>query len=318
SAQNVLTLERDTFFRVLTVETTAARFKMLKVALPSINERAAIYGVHVTLKFDRSGKTVNPQDSTCEIPYDQYALRLYLRKGGPKYPKQAPQIVYLPGEDCIDSIEVECEVVKDIIKRDTLDRTPKNPDSAYVVPKLYLTGQFNVPHHSPKFEFGIGGCLTQFYLNKSSDSLAPWMQHFLQVNIRAESFLAFDEVVQPYVVTCDSCEGIKKKEPQKVKIGSVNTISVMFEFRGNHELRPVAGIECRGYLGMKYFITEVHEGRTMNRAEDGFVLVLGFGAFSPKSLWILKGAEFNIQLATRPFLNWQTQANLRMLVHLTR
>ncbi|MBP6866237.1 MAG: hypothetical protein KBC12_01700 [Candidatus Pacebacteria bacterium] len=223
---------------------------------------------------------------------------------------------------------VYCAIVREVVKKekwvtveceiDTLDRTPVRKDSAYIIPKGYVVTQFNVPHHSPKAEFAIGGCLTQYYLQKSSDSLAPWMQRFFQFNVRAESSLAADEVVDPYVITCDTCTGIKKKEPKKIRIGSVNTISLLFEIRGNHELRPVSRIECRGYLGMKYYITEVHEGRTVNRGEDGFVLVMGFGAFSPKSLWILKGAEFNIQLATRPFLNWQTQANLRMLVHLTR
>lgn len=193
--------------------------------------------------------------------------------------------------------EIECLVQNDTIIRDTIDRTPKRPDTAWIVPRIYPL--IAATKSKLKFEFGGGGRLTQFWGTRQ-DSIAPWIQRMLQGTVGVEGSMSIYRPDGPNTVTCEECGSFVPLQKEKRKIGFNSRIFLLLDVRGKHVTTKVRKSEFRGYTGVIYYISEVHENRTVNRGLDGIEFVAGFGGIRLISK-TLSGVEIDFRMGYRPF-----------------
>lgn len=199
-------------------------------------------------------------------------------------------------------VESRCEIE---------DRTPKEPDTSWANYKAYPLLSAGKSKFTVKLGTGFRG--TQYYAVRK-DSLAPWQRRYLQVTWGAEMAAAVATEDNPLRPKCTNCGNLTEKKDPGMDIGFDSKIFVYVEGRGKRALlKSSPKYEVRWLAGTAYHITELYEGKTQNRGEDGIAVVGGVGivANNPKGLdKKFNGPEVELNVETRPFANWEIHVNL--------
>ena len=208
--------------------------------------------------------------------------------------------------------EVECEVVKEIVQRDTLDRTPAEPDTSWAKYSVYPDAAIG----KSKFTFKLGGGFrgTQYFAVRK-DSLQPWQRRYLQTTWGGEAAVAIQQGENGLQPECTNCGSLSEKKKPGLDVGFDSKVFFLIEGRGKRTLlKTIPRYEVRWLIGLVYHITELHNGKTENRKEDGAAITAGIGVIGNNAKGPdaakFTGPEVEFSVESRPFANWETHITL--------